>query len=377
MLDIAQAILQRGEAYEPRARPAFQEVVADLYDGFLSAEDRRGVAPPDRETLPPMVKFGSPDAGPYTWTVDATTSFGLRVGVVSLPPANARRGLLAWAALGHETAGHDILHADDGLLDQVSTAVRAALLGDGATRALAGYWADRIDETASDVLGILNMGPAAGIGLVGYFRGLNAAFTGAATLRNLGPGDDPHPADILRGYLAAATVRRLEFADAGAWADVIERETDRDVSGIVLEDVAVTREVARTSAELVAQAIVTTPMASLENHALGEIQSWRDRDEAIVEALGESLTTATPIPSDLAGGVYAAHLVAAATTGALRQGANLPVLFGRMVDLLKTMNDRNPAFGALRVRHPGNLARDRVYVPQRPPHLAGAGASVG
>jgi hypothetical protein len=55
-----------------------------------------------------------------------------------------------------------------------------------------------------------------------------------------------------------------------------------------------------------------------------------------------------------------------------------------MVDLLKTMNDRNPAFGALRVRHPGDLARDRVYVPQQPLHrgeeharLAGAGASAG
>jgi hypothetical protein len=134
------------------------------------------------------------------------------------------------------------------------------------------------------------------------------------------------PADIVRGYLAAATVRQLEFAGAGAWADAIERETDRDVSGIVLEEVAVTREVAKLSAELVAQAIVATPMASLENHALGEIQNWRDRDEAIVDELGESLTTATPIPSELAGGVYAAHLVAAATTGAVRRGASLPLL---------------------------------------------------
>jgi hypothetical protein len=96
MLDIAQAILQRGEGFEPKAGPAFQEVVADLYDGFLSAEDRRGVLPPDNETIAPLVKFGNPDFGPYTWSVDATENFGLTVGIVNLPPSNARHGLLAW-----------------------------------------------------------------------------------------------------------------------------------------------------------------------------------------------------------------------------------------------------------------------------------------
>ena len=42
MLDIAQAITQKGEGYNETAMDAFQEVVSDLYDGFLSAEDRRG-----------------------------------------------------------------------------------------------------------------------------------------------------------------------------------------------------------------------------------------------------------------------------------------------------------------------------------------------
>src|SRR5215470_1522950 len=190
MLDIAQAILQRGEAFEPKAEQAFQEVVADLYDGFLSAEDRRGVLPPDNETIAPLIKFGNPDFGPYTFPVDATKIFGLKAAIVNLPPSNAHHGLLAWPALGHETGGHDILHADNGLLDQVSRAVRTALSADAATRNLAAYWADRIDETASDVLGILNMGPSPAIGLIGYFRALNAAFGGGPTLRNSGPSND-------------------------------------------------------------------------------------------------------------------------------------------------------------------------------------------
>lgn len=363
MLDIAQAILQRGEGFEPKASAAFQEVVSDLYDGFLSAEDRGGVEPPDNEVSPPLVKFGNPDSGPYTWPVDATENFRLTVGIVNLPPANARRGLLAWPALGHETAGHDILHADNGLLREVSNAVRAELLQDNSTRGLAAYWAARIDETASDVLGILNMGPAPAIGLIGFFRGLNAAFTGSARLRNTGPSSDPHPADIVRGFLAAATVRQLEFSQASAWADVVTAETEKDVTTIRLAGKTVSAKVAKQSAEIVSRVIVTHPMSSLENHAFGEIQNWRDEDEETVQRLRATLTTANPLPSDLTVGVFAAHLVAAATMAALAKGANISLLFQRMLDLLKSMNDKNPSFGPLLVRHPGDITRDRSYIP--------------
>src|SRR5262249_60726457 len=105
---------------------------------------RRGLHPTDKAAERPLVKFGNPDFGPYTWPADATETFGLKVAVVNLPPANARRGLLAWPALGHETAGHDILHADDGLLAEGSEAVRKALTDNKATADLADYWADRI-----------------------------------------------------------------------------------------------------------------------------------------------------------------------------------------------------------------------------------------
>ena len=60
--------------------------------------------------------------------IDATSSFGMEVGVVNLPPANARRGICAWAALGHETGGHDILHADDGLLKEIGDRVNAGIV---------------------------------------------------------------------------------------------------------------------------------------------------------------------------------------------------------------------------------------------------------
>ncbi|MDB5312586.1 MAG: hypothetical protein JWO38_6788 [Gemmataceae bacterium] len=363
MLDIAHAALQFAEGFEKNATAAFQQVASDLYDGFLSAEDRRAVQPPENASTPPLVKWGNPQNGPYTWPVDATRFFGAQAGVISLPPSNAHKGLLAWAALAHEDAGHDILHAYAGLQDQLADAVRTAVDQSGAGHGLPDYWADRIDETSSDVMGILNMGPAAGIGVIGYFRGLNAAFGGTARLRTDGPADDPHPADILRGYLASAVVGRLSFDGAKAWSDLIAAETDKDATGhqIRVAGAAVTASAARKSAEAVAAAIVDAKVRTLENHSLGEIQDWRNQDEELVTLARTALTTGGSIPVNHTPRIYAAHVVAAAVMAALGQGGVTSQLLDSMVTALAAMHKLNPSWGPLFIRHPGNLARNVAY----------------
>jgi hypothetical protein len=345
-------VLQRGEGHEPRATAAFQEVVSDLYDGFLSAEDRRGVKPPDRGVLPPLVRWGSAQDG-YTWPVTATASLDVKAAVVSLPAAHSSQGLLAWAALAHETAGHDILAADGGLEDELARVVREQVLAEKMAPAVADYWADRIGETASDVLGVLNMGPAAAIGLIGYFRALNGAWRGTASLRNVGGEDDPHPADIARAYLAAETVRLLSFRGAERWADRLVAEADRDLGRIRFGGVAVTAGVAKASAAAVARAIVRTRLAALEGHALGEIQDWRDRDEAVVAELRRTLGEggasggrggARGGAAPHVEGAYAAHAVAAGVYEAVAGTGNPAQLMSRMVEVLAAMHDRNPTW---------------------------------
>ena len=366
LLDAAQAILQQGEGYAAEATDAFQEVVSDLYDGFLSAEDRRGVKAPDQGVIPPLVKWGNPEFGPYTWPVDATTSLGVAAGIVNLPPAQMRAGIAGWAALGHETAGHDILHADDGLQAELAEALRIQLapLGHG----LADYWADRIDETASDVCGILNMGPAAGIGLIALFRGLSAAYGDEPKLRSVGPDQDPHPADILRGFLAAETVALLKFTGHGKWSRVIAEETNRDVTRIVVAGEAISADLARQSAAAVAKTLVTYKAESLELHALGDIQNWRDKDELRVRTLRAALRTGAQLASDQLTDTYAAHVVAAGVVETVSDGSHasqLSLVFGRMLSVLKAMHDSNPSWGPLFVLHPGSLRRDRWYIPRR------------
>jgi hypothetical protein len=361
MLDIAQSILQNGESYNKMAIDAFQEVVSDLYDGFLSAEDRSDIKPPDHMIIPPLVKFGEPAAGPYTINIEAAkASFDVQTTIVSLPPAHARYGLMGWASLGHECGGHDILNADDGLLDELSNVVRNALEEQEIGSDLPEYWSSRVSETASDVLGILNMGYAAGLGVIGYFRGINDALDHVPKLRNV-DGGGPHPLDILRGYLAASTVRLLSFKEAIDWGKVIETETDKDVSTIIIQGKKISTELAKKSAEIVARAIVKTKLKSLENHSLGEIQNWRDQDENIVNGLVTILTTANQLPKHLEGGIYAAHVVAAAVVSALTKNADLEMIFNKMLIVLKIMHDTNPSWGPLFIRYPSDAFRHLIY----------------
>lgn len=362
VLDVAHTVLQNAEKFEEKATDAYQEVVSDLYDGFLSAHDRRGIKPPDEVVIAPLVKWGNPGFGPYTWPIDAASQLGVRAAVVSLPPSHARRGLVGWSALAHETAGHDVLRADAGLAAELSDEVRKELTRRQLGFGLAQYWSQRIDETASDVMGILNMGPAAAIGLIAYFRGLNAAFGGEARLRGEGPSRDLHPADILRGFLGAATVRHLSFEAAPFWANVIEAETDNDLGPIRLAGLAVPAQVARESADAVADVIARRPMQSLNTHSLLEIQDWDDIDEEITTELRRVLTTSIPLPAELSTGVFAAHVVAAATLTALEEGTNLPVLFSRMVSVLKVMHDKNASWGPMFITQPSTVTRHVAYI---------------
>jgi hypothetical protein len=188
--------------------------------------------------------------------------------------------------------------------------------------------------------------------MVGYFRALNGAWRGVAELRSAGREEDPHPADIARAYLAAETVRLLSFGGAERWADRLIAEADRDLRQVRLGDVAVPAGVARASAAAVARAIVRTRVRALEGRSIGEIQDWRDRDEAIVASLRREMKDDGPkgrVPgTGVAGsgryvqGAYAAHAVAAAVYEAVAGGSSPPKVMDRMIGVLERMHARNP-----------------------------------
>lgn len=345
--DAALSILMH-EGINSQEINAFQEIVSDLYDGFLSDEDRiekqtgSPIEPPTYGTLPPLVKFGNPDAGPYTWPCDATSQIlGMKCGIVSLPPAQIKGGLIAWSCLGHETGGHDVTHADEGLLDELAKKVYNAVLKQFKSKKLAAYWSKCIDESSADVCGYLNMGPSLGIALIGYFRAL-----GDGKLRSYGSSDDPHPIDLLRGYLGAAVVKHLNFKEAEAWSYIISKETSKDNERLYFVDqdgnymsFPVSFDQAVASTEVVARVIMQTKLSALQNHSLQELQDWRDYDQGVVDNLVSILKTEGRLPATLSGsGLYAAYVVAAATQAALQHGADIPTLFKEMKSFLATMH---------------------------------------
>lgn len=350
--DAALAILFHNTVYAQNVN-AFQEVVADLYDSFVSEEARvsretgQPIQPPTYGIIPPLVKYGNAESGPYTWPGDATMQLlGMRCAIVSLPPAQIKGGILAWTSLGHETGGHDMLHADAGLIAELQQKIYSTLLAKYGSQGLATYWSNCLDETGSDVLGNLNMGPNAGIGLVGYFRSL-----GDGKLRTIGFRQGPHPIDLLRGYLAAAVVKRLNFADAAAWSQIIYNETAKDNNVLYLFEnglyyqFPVSLDIAIASCDDVAEIVMRTKLAAIQFHALEEIQKWTNEDQAIVDSIAAALTMNSEMPFNLRGpGFYAAHVVSGVTQAALQAGANLPAIFNGLVNFLGLMHRENPTW---------------------------------
>jgi len=151
-------------------------------------------------------------------------------------------------------------------------------------------------------------------------------------------------------------VRRLSFSGAAKWAAAIEKEADRDLTTIRLGTTVIPSEDVKRSADVVAEILARTKMEQLELRALGHIQDWRDKDERIAGKLRTLLRQSGTLPSRYAKGIYAAHVVAAAVTTSVAKGADLPLIFDRMLGVLKVMHDRNPSWGPLYVAHPGNLS---------------------
>jgi len=158
-------------------------VVSNLLRSF-SDKDKRAAAGVNLVTLtPPLACFqaDSGEQGPYTIESDIMHQlFGIEIGIVSLP-ATYRSHPVIWSVLSHEVCGHDVVHADDGLLQEMTAAAQALLAPDFSPRKrldtaalnalLRSYW---MDEAAADVYGVLNMGPAFGLSLAAFVAAFRA-----------------------------------------------------------------------------------------------------------------------------------------------------------------------------------------------------------
>jgi len=309
----------------------FLAVVSNLFRSFTDDDKRASAGIHLVATTPPLAFFQSDSGqqGPYTIESDLMHHFfEIEIGIVSLP-ATYRDHPVIWSVLSHEVCGHDVVHADAGLLAEMTEAVQGLLaphfsphgrLDNAALNAL--LWSYWMDEAAADVYGVLNMGPAFAPSLAAFLAAFRShiktdikgepppakpVVAVEASPRDNEGGDDTledHPVDILRFYLVLGAIETMAKLDAGKRADYvaaiedIARLVGGGVNTIHLEGqvrfdsgqpIPVKADmplaVAADAARKVGRMIATRRFKALNDRSIQDVETWDDADEAAAEAI--------------------------------------------------------------------------------------------
>lgn len=365
----------------------FLAVISDLYRSFLDRQKRANVRVPLRETLPPLATFKyAGDYGPFTFPVDAVQQLiGAVVGVVSLPGAYADDPIL-WASLAHETGGHDVVHADGGLLKELQDGLGAALdytpVPGLAPSELVTVWAYWMDEAVADVYGLLNIGPMFAPNLAAFFAALRSKpIAGGFPIPKVSmssvsrPNDplDVHPTDILRIHLALGVVENLNGLTAATrhgYVDDLEQLAALCTTGatvalsgsVVLDShnpvrihATVPLAAMQESARVVGRYISSAQLTTLGTHLIQDIETWDDSDEAQAEAVRRALAAGQPVAAlgdD-------AQLLAGATARLLDAPGDYASVTAALTEGLDQSFASDPIWS--------NPAAEPIFMPQQPP----------
>ncbi len=343
----------------------FVAVISNLYRSFLDNARRQAARIPVlAQSLPPLAAFqhdGS--SGPITIASDLIATYiGGSVGVVALPATFAAHPIL-WTTLAHETGGHDVTHADAGLLDQLARMLPGALAPfEAACRlppgVLVRLWTHWLDEAAADVYAIMNAGPA----FVENAVVLLAAMGGGALRaesRAVGAGLlDPHPADILRPYIGLGAIGALEGLSSrvgamgritalaegfcGALTITVQGGLPDGAQRRSALAAAAPREAMARAAEAVGRMIATAVLPALGGLSIQAIETWDDADERAAGTIREGLAARRSV-AELGDD---AQLLAAATAAVMEDAGAYDTVSGLLNEALDLSFDADPVWGS-------------------------------
>jgi hypothetical protein len=365
----------------------FNVVVSHFFRAFLANHKRQRLGLQAVERLPPLATFNHSGArGPYTFPADAVTNMvGSTVGIVSLPSTYSDHPVI-WAALAHETGGHDIVHAIPGLLADLSALPLAlaptfiATLGvDAWTAQMLGMlWRYWIDEAAADVCAVLNMGPSFALNftaLLSAFHSQSGPSPALWTSAIAQPGEplDDHPVDILRLGLAIGAVGSLQSLDvasrqsyvtllsqiaqtmgAGAAEVTVQGEIPVPGSASIPLNLTLPLATMQNAAAIMGAAIGNTPLASLNGHTLQHIETWDAFDEHAAWRFALALKNQAELPA-----VYSAHVLAGATLALYNDPDRYGDVTGQVADALEEQVQRD--------RYWSGAQRSRTYTTAAAP----------
>ncbi len=376
--DWLSSIYQRRENYLSSATNAFEELVSDIYDGYLSNSSRRYIKPPDHMILSPLVNWSS--EGPYTWPVEVGSAFNMKMSLVTMPKMYSEN-IALWSANGHEVAGHDVLHADEGLLGELESLISQKLIENKNENELveriywngnesisvaefaSKYWRYTVDETAADICGLLNLGPAAAISYA-----IIAIVSNDNVLDSSSYIDNVHPIDTLRVIMASEVIKLFEELDIKVrnsyvefFENLIEKYANNKdectlystlLDGSKNKDVNIPLKGMKKTAEIVAKTIAFTNLKTLENHSLSEINTWSNRDQILIQRISNDLLEDKDISLDMGPDyqeIFASHIVAAATI-ALTKKSDIASITEKAIQSLNELHKSNPVWKNFPVR---------------------------
>jgi hypothetical protein len=389
--DYFDAIYQRKIGYMLKYTNAFEESCADIYDGFLSMEERVGVKFPDYQYYAPLVKWGQRYWGPYTWPVPAPQYQyevpGLAVSLVNLPPAWTRN-IVYWTVVGHEVAGHDIIRADDGLLNELEDIIVEQIKNDVVfkkeeevtyngrkipfTQFASKYWRQTMSEASADVLGVLNIGPARGLGLALDLISYREAIRGERVLSKSKRTTAVHPFDQLRILMSADVIRNLPGLDveiSTKYADSLQEIAERYGNGKsdfkLIEKtksgdkdvVIIPYEPMREAVKIVANTVAFNSLNKLDGHSFNEINTWTNSDESLSQRIADDLyeNKEPSIESKAEGDVFAAHILAGSALTLANSYVNLIDTTEIAVAALNKLYNKNRVFRGFPISHNSDM----------------------
>lgn len=343
----------------PAARDAcrLRAVISDIYDSYLYTARRNDlVGPPTAKALPPLGSFIAPhpmfEAPPAPWmlTVDQIAQFTdqarnrFTVGAVGLPSGYTNHPIL-WGVLAHEIGGHDVLHADANLVDQLKEGIHQ-LFSEQYPQYFSALWSHWCEEAAAEVCGVLNIGPSFGISSVIYHAiieplrartkirwsrdlsirihrdrnmGQDRPTLECKILKNpyRGPQEpDSHPVatvipDLIIGAIKGLRslskepktryISQIEDLAVGCQQDrpTIMVESGTRVPGFDADlPETINADQLRASAREVGLLITRLQLKALNNMSLEEIETWDDKDECAAQQVAIRLANDESIVGD-------------------------------------------------------------------------------
>ncbi|NGX42203.1 MAG: hypothetical protein K940chlam7_00480 [Chlamydiae bacterium] len=298
-----EALLQRDimESGYDRDLHAFQMIVSDL---FARAVVQNTSPDEDAPPLYPLVIWTDSDT-PWTYPKEILQKLdkNMGAGVVGLPSQFRHGGLAAWGALGHEVAGHNLLHAIPNLLEElrdfVVSEIRKNHSKEKNIERMVSLWSNCVEETASDILGILALGPSSLISMLAYFRGKREQ--GALEKRASRHGNRTHPPDYLRIFMGVLVIQQFSFLKINDLTDSLRRDIERDKPTDCFEFIKLDEkkdylefepmpvEVAIKMARTVVDAITNTKFKCLRKLKVTDLINWTQDDEEKAKGISDSI----------------------------------------------------------------------------------------